>query len=61
MFLYDCPHCNTELKGSYGDDVYCKKCNITLETDWDMELFDDGDESHWAWLTGVEHKGKNID
>ena len=54
MFTYDCPHCDEELTGSFGDDVYCPKCDKTYETDWDY-LGDEMDMG--AWLTGVEHEG----
>jgi hypothetical protein len=54
MFTYDCPYCNSELEGSYGDDVYCEKCNKTYETDWDYTSYD----SMSAWLTGNEVNGK---
>ncbi len=32
---YECPTCNKELRGSFGDNVHCTKCNKTFETDWD--------------------------
>lgn len=54
MFDYNCPHCEEELKGSFGDNVYCKKCNKSYETDWDYTSYD----SAGAWLTGVEYEGK---
>ena len=51
MFDYECPHCEKELSGDFGDDVYCDKCKITMETEWDY--IGDGMS---AWLTGIEHK-----
>jgi len=54
MFEYECPYCNSELKGSFGDNVYCEKCDITYETEWDYT-----DQSNMgAWLTGVEFIAK---
>jgi hypothetical protein len=55
MFEYNCPHCDSKMEGSFGDKVYCEKCDITFETDWDG----DGD-SYFAWLTGVEFLGKIV-
>ena len=40
MFEYECPHCDEELKGDFGEDVHCKKCNKTYETDWDYTASD---------------------
>lgn len=55
MFTYDCPNCGEEMKGSFGDNVYCKSCNKTYETDWD---YVGGDYDMAAWLTSVEYEGK---
>ena len=54
IFEYECPHCGTEMTGSFGDNVYCHKCDKTFETDWDSP----DDDSYGAWLTGVEQNGK---
>jgi len=56
MFEYNCPHCEEELKGSFGDNVYCSKCDKTYETDWDYTDIYEGCMS--AWFTGVEYDGK---
>jgi len=58
MFKYECPYCEQELSGSFGDNVYCAVCNITFETECDYNLDAEGGESYYAWLTGIEHKGK---
>lgn len=55
MFDYECPHCESEMKGSFGDQVECLKCNIVFETEWDY--IREGELA--SWLTGVEYK-KNI-
>lgn len=58
MFEYECPHCNEELNGSFGDNVYCSKCNKTYETEWDYVR----EDTPSSWLTGKEYAGKvNID
>ena len=44
-FKYDCPICDNQLKGSFGDDVTCSKCNNSFETDYDG----DGD-TYNAWI-----------
>lgn len=54
MFQYNCPYCDEELKGSFGDNVYCKKCDKTYESNWDHT----SKYSVNAWLTGKEHEGK---
>ena len=51
---YNCPHCNSDLSGSFGDNVYCEDCDMTYETEWDYF----GNYSPGGWLTGVEHEGK---
>lgn len=33
--IYDCPNCDKELEGDFGDNVTCDDCNKTYETDWD--------------------------
>lgn len=53
MFEYTYPHCGAELEGSFGENVYCEKCNKTYETDYDT--IEDG---YGAWLTGAEFDGK---
>ena len=54
-FTYECPYCNKEMSGDFGDDVSCSDCEKTYETDW--ETSDDG----WScWLTGVENNFKSI-
>ena len=35
VFKYFCPICWAELEGDFGEDVYCDKCDVTYETDWD--------------------------
>jgi len=35
MFKYDCPNCEEQMEGSFGDDVTCNDCGKTYETDWD--------------------------
>lgn len=58
-FEYECPHCGFDkIYGTFGDNVYCPKCDITFETDCDVNCTKDEDESWGAWLTGVEHRGK---
>ena len=57
MFEYECPYCNKILNGSFGDSVYCGKCNKTYETDWDYITID----SFGWWLTGVEKDGEHKD
>lgn len=32
---YNCPICDEEITGGFGDDVECTKCNKTFETDYD--------------------------
>ncbi len=54
MFEYECSHCSKELRGSFGDNVYCGPCNKTYETGWDYI----GEESMGVWLTGNEFNGK---
>jgi hypothetical protein len=53
MFIYNCPHCDKEMEGSFGDDVYCEDCDITFETDWDYIT----EDSPAGWLTGLEQDG----
>lgn len=53
-FEYDCPKCEKELYGSFGDNVYCSNCDTTYETDWDYTT----EDCMAAWLTGIEHEGK---
>lgn len=50
LFEYECPHCAAELYGRFSENVYCKICNITLETEWDYI----SEDSVAAWLTGKE-------
>lgn len=50
---YECPYCDMELRGSFGDNVYCENCDKTFETDWDYS----GD-SIVCWLTGAEYVGR---
>lgn len=52
-FEYTCPHCEEEMSGSFGDNVYCEHCDITFETDWDSI----DDDTFGAWLTGKEYDG----
>lgn len=28
---YSCNHYNNDLKGSFGDNVYCENCDVTFE------------------------------
>jgi len=56
IFEYDCPYCGETLKGGFGDNVYCKDCNKTFETE--SELIDSDECSYAAWLTSVEYDGK---
>lgn len=58
FFWYNCRHCGLEITGSFGDNVYCKNCNLTFETECDLDHSEEGGESHYAWLTGKEHIGK---
>ena len=53
MLNYNCPYCDEELFGSFGENVYCKNCNKTYETDWDYA----GDNIDCR-LTGAEYTGK---
>lgn len=53
-FEYECPECYSEMGGSFGDNVYCKNCDVTFETDWD---YTSGD-SMGAWLSGKKYEGK---
>jgi len=46
MFEYECPHCGEEMFGSFGDDVFCKSCAKTYETD-----FDTTHDGYIAWIT----------
>ncbi len=50
---YDCKHCNRELNGTFGENVYCKNCDITYTTDYD---YIDA-ENIQCWLLD-EFKGK---
>lgn len=50
---YDCRHCNKELNGSFGENVYCSNCDVTFETDYDYIDV----ENIVGWLLD-EHKGK---
>jgi len=52
-FEYNCPYCDTEMYGSFGDNVYCPKCDKTFETDCDGD-----DDTFGAWITGEGHEGK---
>lgn len=54
MLKYECPHCDEDLDGSFGDNVYCPDCNKSYETDWDYTSSD----SIGCWLNGIEHVGK---
>lgn len=54
-FEYNCPHCNSEMTGSFGENVYCEKCDLTFETEWDYI----SEGSMGAWLInriGIEGK-----
>ena len=53
-FEYECPECDAELRGDFGDNVYCKNCDITFGTDWDYT----SEDSMGAWITGEVGKGK---
>ncbi len=57
MFDYECPYCDKELKGSFGDNVYCSVCNKTYVTDYDYIGDNYEDYSLTAWLTGKEYNG----
>lgn len=47
---YNCPNCDKELEGGFGDSVTCDVCNKTYETDWDyVGSFDD--MSIACWIT----------
>ena len=46
MLEYQCPDCGEELRGSFGDDVCCNKCDKTFSTDYDY--VDDGIA---CWIT----------
>ena len=46
MFEYDCPGCGMKLEGSFGDNVHCKDCNKTYETEWDWV----SEDSMSAWI-----------
>ena len=54
MLEYECPHCGKELRGSFGDNVYCDKCDKTYETDWDYVT----EDNIGCWLGGTEYNGK---
>tara|TARA_R100001039_G_scaffold10623_1_gene5402 strand:+ start:35627 stop:35815 length:189 start_codon:yes stop_codon:yes gene_type:complete len=54
MFEYDCPECGEEMQGSFGDNVYCKNCNITYETELEQVTYD----SFSSWICGVLGEGK---
>lgn len=56
-FEYNCPHCNTLMYGSFGDNVYCPKCDLSFETENECSYSDEGD-IYGSWLTGKEFKGK---
>jgi hypothetical protein len=60
IFEFECPHCGTEMKGTFVGNVYCPNCDLSFETD-----SDGNDDNFDAWLTGKEFKGKidisNID
>ncbi len=45
-FEYDCPICDNQLKGSFGDDIICNECNKSFETDWDGDGY-----AYHAWIT----------
>ena len=47
-FTYECPACGEELRGSFGDEVYCEACGIVYETDWDYV----DEDSITAWIVG---------
>lgn len=53
-FNYNCPHCDEEMTGSFGDNVYCPNCDKTYETEWEYVT---EDYFGW-WLTGKEMDGK---
>jgi uncharacterized Zn finger protein (UPF0148 family) len=55
MFEYTCPECETELEGSFGEDVVCPKCGKTWETDWD---YTDASEGCMAAWIASEKKGE---
>lgn len=57
MLNYDCPYCEEELWGEFGESVYCEKCNKTFETDWDYTSY----SSISCWLTGIEYIGNEVD
>ena len=55
-FTYDCPHCNFEMRGDFGDNVYCPECDKSYETEWE---YADGEYGMFAWLIeDKEYKGK---
>lgn len=53
-FQYDCPNCAADLEGTFGENVYCKNCDITFETDWDYV----SEDSLSAWIAKEIGKGK---
>lgn len=56
-FTYDCPECGEEMKGTFGEDVYCKKCNITYETDCDLSYGGDYSGYNWsAWIVRAKEE-----
>ena len=48
-FTYDCEECDAELRGGFGEDVHCEKCDICYETDFDLS-YSDHDYSYSAWI-----------
>lgn len=55
---YNCPKCDSELEGEgFGDRVYCEKCDLTYETDWE---YDEGYD-YGCWLIEEPIKGKHLE
>lgn len=50
---YSCPECGEDLRGGFGDDVHCEKCNKTYETDWD---YCGEDYDICCWIVGEKQK-----
>lgn len=48
-FQYECPKCNQELYGDFGEYVYCSNCKINYDTDWDYTDCGE-DTSMEAWI-----------